>query len=76
MNDIAKLIVGIVFGFFALLLLLFPGGGGMFGMGPMMGGFGFRPLFMVFVWSVVIALKVGACCLGRQPEPMLVSELD
>ncbi|CAN5824293.1 hypothetical protein BH23ACT11_BH23ACT11_26460 [soil metagenome] len=41
MNDTVKLTLGIVGGFFALILLLLFEGGGMFGMGPMMGGVGF-----------------------------------
>jgi putative membrane protein len=43
MNDTTKVVLGVVVGVFALLLLVLLAGGGMFGMGPMMNGFGDGP---------------------------------
>lgn len=57
MNDSAKLVIGIFVGAITLFLLLLMGG--TLGMGPMTGGFGFAPFFMLLFWGVVIALVVG-----------------
>ncbi len=50
MNDAAKVVLGVVAGVFALLLLLLLAGGGMFGTGPMMNGFGDGPGGMMGGW--------------------------
>lgn len=77
MNNAAKLIIGIVGGFFALvlalLLVLILAGGGVFGMGQMMNGYGSGPgqmmngfgswwmiVPLLFVWGGVITLVVWA----------------
>lgn len=77
MNNAAKLIIGIVGGFFALvlalLLVLILAGGGVFGMGQMMNGYGSGPgqmmngfgswwmiVPLLFVWGGVITLIVWA----------------
>lgn len=77
MNNAAKLIIGIVGSFFALvlalLLVLILAGGGVFGMGQMMNGYGSGPgqmmngfgswwmiVPLLFVWGGVITLIVWA----------------